>query len=83
MYQQTTMPDAPSFGSRPCSAGLPVDCCVDLLVHAALYTICINSRLIRPINVSTVPHPFRRLYREMGGRAITLFEGRINKPVAG
>jgi hypothetical protein len=34
--------------------------------------------MIRPVNTSTVPHPFRRLYREMGGRAITLFEGRIN-----
>jgi hypothetical protein len=25
-----------------------------------------------------VPHPFRGLHREMGGRAMTLFEGRIN-----
>jgi hypothetical protein len=36
-----------------------------------------NTLLIRPMNASTVPHPFRRLYREMGGRERTLFEGRI------
>jgi hypothetical protein len=38
--------------------------------------------LIRTINTSTVPHPFRRPYREMGGRERTLFESRINKKTA-